>query len=218
VKEHLLTKRVGIYAGTFDPIHAGHVGFAGQAIKQAGLSKVFFLPEPSPRRKQGVHALEHREAMVRLAVAEDPKLGIIKLHQANFTPSETLPKLNALFEGAELYMLMGDDVFVHLNEWPHVKKLLTACKFIIGIRKEDETKAKQRLHAIEEARNIKLDVQFLISDYQDISSSKIRSALNHGKPTKGLLPQTFDYIKANKLYLNHLSQDYGGESEEGNKA
>ncbi|MCA9332160.1 adenylyltransferase/cytidyltransferase family protein, partial [Candidatus Saccharibacteria bacterium] len=51
-------KKVGIYAGSFDPIHKGHIALAEQAIQQCGQDKVFFMVEPRPRRKQGVKALE----------------------------------------------------------------------------------------------------------------------------------------------------------------
>jgi nicotinate-nucleotide adenylyltransferase len=126
-----MNKRVGIYAGTFDPIHEGHLAFAKQALQTSTLDKIFFLVEPRPRRKQGVRALEHREAMVRLAVADNPCLGIIQLEHSNFTVEETLPKLQALFEGAELHFLMGEDVFAHLNAWPNVNELLASSSFII---------------------------------------------------------------------------------------
>src|SRR5688572_16122728 len=110
-----MSKRVGIYAGTFDPVHVGHMAFAEQALEACNLDKIFFLVEPRPRRKQGVRALEHREAMVRLATAKNDKYGVIQLEQTNFSVEETLPKLQALFEGAELHFLMGEDVFAHLN-------------------------------------------------------------------------------------------------------
>ena len=67
--------RVGIYPGAFDPVHKGHIAFALAAITAHQLDKVFFLPEPSPRHKQGVKALDHRVEMVRLATANDPRIG-----------------------------------------------------------------------------------------------------------------------------------------------
>src|SRR5690606_21472182 len=148
-------KRVGIYAGTFDPVHEGHLAFAEQALKLCKLDKIYFLVEPRPRRKQGVKALEHREAMLRLAVADYDKFGMIMLEQINFSVEETLPKLQSLFKGARLFMLMGEDVFAHLNSWPHVEELLGASSFIIGIRKDDRTKMEKQLKNLEKTRGIK---------------------------------------------------------------
>src|SRR5688572_27140829 len=105
--------KIGIYSGTFDPIHLGHVAFAKEALKQCGLEKVYFLVEPRPRRKQGVKALEHRQAMVELAIAKEPALGSIILDHARFSVRQTLPVLQARFEGSEIVFLMGDDMLAH---------------------------------------------------------------------------------------------------------
>lgn len=193
-------KKVGIYSGTFDPIHAGHMAFARKAIESCGLDKVFFLVEPRPRRKQGVRALEHREAMVRLAIAGHEDLGIIMLEQANFSVEETLPKLLALFDGAELHMLLGADVFAHLNSWPHVKDLLKTTSFIVGMRSTDEQKLKEYLHNVSQVRGINFNSKFFETEHQGVSSSKIRLALKRGHKPEGLLPETENYIKKNNLY------------------
>lgn len=197
-----MTQKVGIYAGTFDPVHEGHLAFAHQAISECGLDKIFFLVEPRPRRKQGVRALEHREAMVRLAIAGQDQFGMIVLEQANFSVEETLPKLQALFEGAKLYMLMGEDVFAHLNGWPHVEDLLKASNFIVGIREGDEAKMDRYLHTVEKTRGIKFDASFLVTEQQEVSSSKIRLALKRRQNPTGLLPETAVYIKENRLYTS----------------
>src|SRR5258708_1287895 len=91
-------KKIPIFAGTFDPVHEGHLAFA-QAALEEGLEKVMFLVEPRPRRKQGVRALEHRTAMVQLAIADEPQLSTIVLEQARFSVNETLPVLRARFSG-----------------------------------------------------------------------------------------------------------------------
>lgn len=195
-----MTKRIGIYSGTFDPVHAGHIAFARQALERAGLDKLFFLVEPRPRRKQGVRALEHREAMVRLALKNYEELGIIQLEQASFSVEETLPKLRALFEGAQLYFLMGEDVFSHLSRWPHINDLLSSSNFIVGTRKQDEVAMREVLNELQKTRGAKFDVLFIETDQQDVASSKIRLAFKHGNEPFGLLPETADYIGENGLY------------------
>ena len=176
------------------------MAFAEKALKDRHLDKIFFLVEPRPRRKQGVRALEHREAMLRLAISDHEAFGMILLEQANFSVESTLPKLQALFEGAKIYMLLGEDVFAHMNSWPHVEQLLKTVSFIVGTRAGDETKMKQYLQTVEKTRGIQFDTVFLATGHQSVSSSKIRLSLKRNQQPKGLLPKTQDYIQQNGLY------------------
>lgn len=193
-------KKVGIYAGTFDPIHTGHLAFARQALETCGLDKIFFLVEPRPRRKQGVRALEHREAMVRLATAKESRFGMIVLGQASFSVEQTLPKLKELFKGAKMHMLLGEDVLMNLNSWPNVEELLSSVSFIIGTRASDEAKLRQYLQTTENTRGIKFDTTFIVTEHQEVSSSKIRLSFKRGETPKGLPAELLSYIKENGLY------------------
>jgi nicotinate-nucleotide adenylyltransferase len=197
-------KKVGIYAGTFDPVHEGHLTFAREALELCGLDKVFFLVEPRPRRKQGVRAAEHRVAMVQLAIAEQRQFGSIVLEQSNFSVVETLPKLQALFQGAELYMLMGDDVLRHLSDWPHVDVLLQAVRFIVGVREGDETKVTARLQTLQQVRGLGIKYRMFVPSRYAYSSSKIRLRLKHGQEPLGVPADVLTYIKRNGLYTPDL--------------
>src|SRR5688572_32810164 len=132
--------KIGIYSGTFDPIHEGHIAFAKAAIEQCGLERVYFLVEPRPRRKQGVKALEHRQNMVRLAIAKEPRLGSIILDHARYSVSQTLPVLQARFEGAEISFLMGADMLSYFTDadWPNLNEFVEAVHLIIGLRGTSE--------------------------------------------------------------------------------
>lgn len=199
----MISKKVGIYAGTFDPIHEGHLAFAQKALDSNQLDKIFFLVEPRPRRKQGVRALEHREAMARLAIAENDKFGMIMLDHASFSVEDTLPKLQALFSGAQLQMLMGEDVLLHLHSWPHVDDLLNKVKFIVGIRAGDEAKIRGYLKTLEKTRGIKFEASFIATEKQIISSSSIRLSLKRGHIPKGLPAELLPYIREHNLYSSN---------------
>lgn len=192
--------KVGIYAGTFDPIHEGHLAFAREAIRVGSLDKVYFLVEPRPRRKQGVRALEHRLNMVKLAVAKDKNLGTIILDHQQFSIEKTLPRLRALFEGAELYMLMGEDVVRHVIDWPHIKDLLSATNFIVGIREGDMAEVQQRLQQLKELRSAKFKFTTFTPTKYMYASSKIRLSYKHGHEPRGLAPEVRDYIHEQGLY------------------
>ena len=77
--------KVGIFSGTFDPVHAGHIAFALEAMESAGLDKVYFLPESMPRRKSGVTHYAHRLAMLELALKPYNKLSILELPDKQFS-------------------------------------------------------------------------------------------------------------------------------------
>jgi nicotinate-nucleotide adenylyltransferase len=197
-------QKIGIFSGAFDPIHDGHIAFAEEAIDQAGLNKVFFLIEPRPRHKQGVKALEHRVEMVRLAIAHQPRLGLILLDQPRFNVHETWPQLQARFAGTSLAMLMGEDVFARLSHWPHVDELITNVTFVVGVRSGSRTELQEHLHTIERVRHVRLEWRMFQPSQSMHTSTRVRAALRKGIAPKGVDPAVLSYIKAHGLYSREL--------------
>lgn len=193
--------KIGIYPGAFDPVHDGHVAFARAAQDTHGLDKVYFLPEPSPRYKQGVKALEHRLAMVQLAIKDQQDLGAIQLDQARFSVHETWPILNARFEGSEVYMLLGSDVAARLASWPNIGLFARSVpKFVIALRSQSSRDVTAMLETLVQTKNIPLRYGLQSSDYQAHNSTDIRLAIKHGKNPQGLHPDVRLYITKNGLY------------------
>jgi nicotinate-nucleotide adenylyltransferase len=194
-------KKIGILAGSFDPVHDGHVAFAQKALLQ--LDKVFLLVEPRPRRKQGVKALEHRFEMARLAVKSNPKLGVIKLDQARFSPRDTMPLLEARFKGAEISLLFGDDVVVkmvdNIRDWPYVEELFYKANILIGTRSYKKDEVKERIYSL---RSYGLNVKhkFIEINQPLTSSSKVRKQVRNGETPKNIHNKVVEYIKAQRLY------------------
>lgn len=193
-------KRVGIFSGTFDPVHEGHIEFAKEAAANYGLDRVFLLVEPRPRRKQGVRALEHRVEMVKRAIAHEPKLGLIILEQARFNVVETLPVLEARFPHTQLYMLMGEDGLSHLAHWPQIEQLVPKVHFIIGMRKHNQGEVKRRIKVAEQVRGIKVQYEVFRPLHNDYASTAIRLQLKRGHEPTGLHPRVYKYIQAEGLY------------------
>lgn len=193
--------KIGILAGTFDPVHAGHLAFAQAAITECGLDRIFFLAEPSPRRKQGVKSLQHRTEMVQLALAQHDQFGTIILNQTQFSVEETLPVLQARFAGARLYMLLGEDVLGHLTSWPHVRQLIESVEFVIGVRTQTHAKAVNDLiKNIEETRGLSFKHHIITSEIPGVSSSKVRMRLRRGQVPAGVPQSVLEYIRAHQLY------------------
>ncbi len=197
-------KKIGIYAGTFDPIHNGHLAFA-QAALDAGLEKVMFVVEPRPRRKQGVRALEHRVAMVQLAIRDNPRMGSIILEQARFTPHETMPLLQNRFKGYELVLLFGEDVIAHIAHWPHIDELVASVSLMVAARQGDEATLNELFKTLETTRRLAFRYRFVDPKCPDISSSKIRLALKQRQQPPDISPEVWSYIRSHRLYVSVLS-------------
>lgn len=135
-----MSRRIGIYTGTFDPVHVGHTSFAAAALDACGLDEVVLIPENTPRGKQSVTGIAHRQAMLERAVAPHDKLRSGALSSPRFTIAETLPELRRRFAGNQLTLLIGSDVAkTLLYRWEGLEQLLPEVRFAIGLRGDDTT-------------------------------------------------------------------------------
>ena len=192
-------KRIGIYSGTFNPIHAGHISFALQAIDEAKLDKVYFLPERYRSDKSDVEHFGHRVAMIRQAVKPHNRLGLIELSDITFSVDRTLPKLESKFSNDQLVFLLGSDQLKFIKDWPNVDRLLKKTELVVGIRERDQESIKSL------AKNLKSTTKkiSLIDSYAPkVSSSKIRDALRRHQDTEGILTSVRRYSNQNWLYIS----------------
>ncbi len=194
-------KRIGIFSGTFDPIHSGHVAFAKEAQKTCRLDRIFFLIEPRPRRKQGVKGFEHRLKMVQLALKDEPALGVIQLEHARFDAERTLPLLQERFKGSQLYMLMGDDMLLtHFIGWPHIEGLISSVHFIIGARGSTQSELAKHVRQIEHTKGLKFNYSVITTIKTEVSSVSVRRQLRKGLDCPDIHPAVARYIARHRLY------------------
>lgn len=194
------TRRIGIYPGTFDPVHVGHIAFALQAMKSARLDYVYFLPERSPRRKEHVSHYGHRVAMLRRAIRPHSRCGLIDLATKQFNVIKTLPELQAkVGKETTLVFLVGSDVALYLPSWENADILARQAELCVGLR-ESTTE--------EMVRNMLAPLPFSAAGLtvvrafaSDVSSSKIRSAIITGRLVHGLLRSVYGYARQEWLYL-----------------
>jgi|SRR5665213_2003621 len=190
--------RIGIYSGSFDPVHLGHITFALQAIEAAHLKKVYFLPERQPVDKSNVEHFGHRVAMIKSAIKPHSKLALLELDDRTFSVNKTLPKLKNKFSGSDLIFMVGSDKVKSMPSWPNIDKLLYTTDVLIGIRKGD---------TIEQITEDTLSwpkppVNVLISYSPEVQSTDIRKSLENGEPANGLLKSVAAYIRKNWLYIS----------------
>lgn len=193
-------KRIGIYAGTFDPVHAGHVTFALQALQAARLDKVYFLPERRPRNKQHVEHFAHRVAMLKRAAAPYPQFEVLELVDVSFSVERTLPQLKQRFKGATLVFLFGSDILPRLQDWPKIGRLLTGSELVIGLREQDD---RQKLRRLIEAWPVPPKALTMFTSYAPkVSSGRVREALRRRQSTPGLLTSVERYSDRHWLYVS----------------
>ncbi|HVX24282.1 MAG TPA: hypothetical protein VG992_02995 [Candidatus Saccharimonadales bacterium] len=191
--------RVGIYAGTFDPVHAGHIAFALQAVQAAELDRVYFLPERLPRRKVGSEHFGHRVAMLKRALKPHRQFSVLELPERHLSVRATLPRLQRRFPEAQLVFLMGSDVAMYLDRWPYADRLLAAGEVVIGRCHADQQQSRADImaHWPVIPRTLILD-----SHAPAISSTAIRAALRQHQAARGLLTSVKHYSQHHWLYVS----------------
>lgn len=192
-------RRIGIYSGTFDPVHAGHIAFALQAAQKAQLDTVIFAPERNPHRKQHTTHFAHRVAMIRRAIRPYRQLDVLETPDKTFSVVRTLPRLEQSFPGAELVYLCGSDVVAHMAAWPHIEQFLLAVELCIG-RRENE-KNDHVTQAVATLPVSPRKITFFESHAPAVSSSQIRAAIREKRGIHGLLASVKAYATEEWLYL-----------------
>lgn len=195
-----VNQRIGVFAGSFDPVHKGHIMCAQRAMEQLGLQRVLFVVEPRPRHKQGVKAFEHRSAMVQQAIAGMDAFQHILIDDPYCTTSETLPMLRERFQGSELYLIMGDDVAEHIAQWPQVAQLLSQVQLAIMLRRFSRSELEQRLEKLATITQEKPPVHVIGGLDQTISSSEIRAELKRQGASEMVQADVLAYIRSHNLY------------------
>jgi nicotinate-nucleotide adenylyltransferase len=195
-----VSRRIGVYAGAFDPVHSGHITFAMQALSLANLDQIIFMPERRPRQKPGVEHYAHRIAMITRALQPHPALAVMEMVDKHYSVQRTLPRLKALFPGARLVLLMGSDAASNLPDWPHAERVLGSCGLVVGVRSEHQHSAVSE--AISEWDHQPQGLTIIDSFAPDVSSSRIRQALRTDTPTDGLLASVRRYARSEWLYVS----------------
>ncbi len=196
--------RTGVYGGTFNPIHRGHVHILREFIKRLDLRRVLLIPDGTPphKRAEDLAPPEDRVEMCRLAVQE---LDIVEISQMelarpgkSFT-SDTLTELHGLYPRDELYFLMGEDMFLTVDKWhdaPTIFRLAVLCASPRSPEGYKRLLEKEKELIGLGARCRVVDIPFL-----DASSTRVRELARAGRDISGLVPEEVaGYISGNRIY------------------
>jgi len=168
-------QRIGIYPGTFDPIHDGHVSFALESIKACRLDRVIFIPETMPRKKVSVSPVKKRLEDIRIKTNQYTELESRLLTSPQFTVASTLPEIQSLHRNAHLTLLVGSDVATSLNNWEGVDSLLIACDIAIGKRSHQSHVELERIIELLDSRHPSTVFTIVHTDYPSHTSSMFRN-------------------------------------------
>jgi nicotinate-nucleotide adenylyltransferase len=139
VNEERLRRRIGIYGGTFDPVHHGHLKVAEAVLSAFALDRIFFVPAFTPphKRKRMISSPFHRMAMLALATADSPKMFVSTIElEAPSRPYtiETLGRLQTELQPARLFFVMGADSFIDVTSWREYEAILSEYDVIVATR------------------------------------------------------------------------------------
>lgn len=211
--------RIGILGGTFDPIHIGHLRTAEEIGQELDMEKVYLIPSASPPHKteEPVAPFDHRLIMTRLAIVGSSLLDALDLEGRRAGPSysiETLKELHAIFKpDPDFFFILGIDAFLEIKTWKEYEKLFDYAHFVI-ISRPGYRKEMIEPFLMKSGLEIKKDRDagsFLMKSgktltlkettLMDISSTRIREMVQHGKSIRFLVPGTVgDYITEKGLY------------------
>lgn len=188
--------KIGVFSGTFDPVHDGHIWLAHTALEQFGLERVAFLPEPSPRRKIPQASYKHRRVMLKTATRDDDRLVVLDIPTASHSAQSTMEFIRQQY-GIEsmVKIIIGADVFENIHNWDDFDLLKEEVEFLVCLRSEDDGELTLNI-----ATKLGINIEMVSSDYSFVSSSKVRGELVKGKIPKGISQDIYEYIRDNKLY------------------
>lgn len=207
MKQPPSTTRLGIFGGSFDPVHFGHLQLARSAAEQAELEEVWLVPTAiQPHKRHGpVASNEDRLAMLAAALADEPGLVVSDREIARGGVSYTVDTLRAIQEespDAELFLLMGADTLHDLPLWHEPAEVLRLATPMVVQRPGEPPADFQKLSELADADRIQsIRQQQIKMPAMAVSSSEIRRRVSVGEPIVEFVPQEVaSYIAQQGLY------------------
>ena len=199
---------IGLYGGSFNPIHNGHLIVARAVAERLQLDRVILLPSARPPHKGDHRLLDagHRAEMVRLAITGEPLFEFSDYDLTRDGPSYTIDTIahfhESLGQHVELYWIIGADSLAELTTWYRVSDLVDACRIITASRTGWDTIDWTRLRAIlSDAQVTALRAGVLQTPRIDISSTDIRRRVCDGQSIRYFVPDAvLNYIETHALY------------------
>ncbi|HTX91957.1 MAG TPA: nicotinate-nucleotide adenylyltransferase [Anaerolineales bacterium] len=196
---------IGIFGGTFDPPHVGHLILAAEAQAQLGLDRLLWVltPDPPHKQDQSITALRHRLAMLELAIRDNQarfELSRVEIDRPGpHYALDTVDLLAGQNPGADLVYILGGDSLRDLPAWHRPADLVAALHSIGVMRRPGDAIDLVALEKILPGLTAK--VRFIDAPLLDIAAREIRGRAADGRPFRYYLPApVYDYIRQHRLY------------------
>lgn len=197
-------KRIGIYGGSFDPVHKGHIHLAKTALKCFSLDKVIFVPakvSPFKQDKKDTAKGSDRLAMLRAAIDGEKCMSVCdyELLQENVSYTVyTLRHMKKLFPNDTLVLLMGSDMFLSIQKWYRWQEIMSLAELgCISREQGDSEKLMKQAEILSEYGRAYVSCE----DILPVSSTCVRALLKKGEDCSCYLPENVvQYILKHKLY------------------
>ena len=206
----IVTGSLGVFGGTFDPIHNAHLAVAEEAAEALGLERILFVPAGRAPHKPGraITAGEDRLAMVELAIAGNPRFGVDRLELDRDGPSYTVDTLEALHaarvaaEAApDLTLVLSAEAFLGLAEWREPRRILELARVVVAPRDGYPDAGPDFL--AEWMPDLAERATFLDAPRLRVSASGLRDRAAAGRSLRYLVPDAVAaYIGDHALYRN----------------
>ncbi len=188
-------KRIGLFGGSFDPIHNGHLAVANQVLSDSLVDEVIFVPVGLPWQKTKPSATAvHRKAMLELAIKDNPKFKLSTKELERDGISYTIDTVEEFLKediNLEINLILGVDAARSISTWHRAKELINLVKILVIAREEQNPP------------NLDFDFLFVKMPLVDISSSGVRDNLKKGLAINHLVPkEVAAYISDHNLYKN----------------
>ena len=193
--------RFGLFGGTFDPIHLGHLILAEQCREACGLDRVCFVVANEPPHKRGIKrtGVHHRLEMTRLGIAGNPAFEVSDVEARRAGPSysvDTLEHFQAERPEDELFFLIGGDSLVDLPTWREPERIVRLATLVVVNRPGSDPAPPEGLVGPEAKPPLSVTIPPI-----GVSSSDLRRRLAEGRSVRYMLPSSVEaYIRAHKLY------------------
>jgi len=190
-------RRIGVFGGSFDPVHVGHLILAQEAVTQLELARILFVPaaRPAHKRRRRLAPVEHRLAMLRLATRGNPSFRVsrIEAERGGISFTAVTLELLARTERAEIFFLMGQDSLEEFHTWREPERIARIARLAVLPRGE---RASPRLTPPLRGR-----VVLLRSPRIGISSTEVRRRLRRALPVRYWIPDpVLAYAARHGLY------------------
>ncbi|GAB4504738.1 MAG: nicotinate-nucleotide adenylyltransferase [Anaerolineales bacterium] len=197
-------ERLGVFGGTFDPPHLGHLILAQEACAQLRLARVLWVLTPIPPHKlgQAITPVAHRLVMLQLALQDEPRFELSRLELDRPGPhytADTLRAMQDLYPSADLILLLGGDSLRDLPTWRFAPELVAACREIGVMRRPGDSVDVAAVDR--QVPGVRARVRFVDAPLLEIASSEIRRRIRGGQPFRYYLPPAvYRYILEKNLY------------------